>query len=916
MPSALETLVKILKLEQDTGYKNTAVIGGLQSYAGNWAREAHNQAKRPEHHQLVDELVSRLNDYGDLEGVEPRHEAIKYMIGRITGRIAPPSNLPPSTYEPPAVEEQPPIKEPETPPQPAPERMPQQAAPRAPEPTQQAAPQRAPQRHAPEPPRAPTRRTPPPAPSSIEPMEDDSDDEISASDDYELEIVATLASDMVDETANIPTILPPTAPPRRPRRAALSSEEIAQRLEALKAPIIKLPKIGVKMAEKLNKLGIETIGDMLYSFPRRYDDYTRLKTLNRVQPGEVVTVVAEVRSVTKHSARGGQPYLMVTLDDDTRPLQVTFFGQPWLQRQFKRGSRVVLSGEMELFRGQLMMTNPEWEMLERDNLHTRRIVPVYPLTKGLSARTMRRLMHQVVMEWNEKVPDHMPESVLERANLADLGWSIQQIHFPESYEYLAHARTRLSFDELFLFQMGVLASRRDWQSVPGIPISVTDDWLQSFVGALPYPLTNAQQRVLAEIRTDISRDVPMNRLLQGDVGSGKTVVAVTAMAIAVNQGKQAALMAPTSILAEQHLRSISQLLNQTPGGDQIQVRLLTGNTNEQERSEIYRGLAEGWVHIIIGTHAVIQENVNFHDLGLAIIDEQHRFGVEQRGALRGKGTNPHILVMTATPIPRTLALTLYADLDLSVIDEMPPGRTPVDTRIIYPAERERAYSFIRSQLDQGRQAFIVYPLVESSDKLEDVGAAVDEYERLKQQEFPKHRIGLLHGRMKPSEKEEIMQAFSAGDIQVLVSTSVVEVGIDVPNASTILIENADRFGLAQLHQFRGRVGRGEHASYCLLVSSSKTPGGDERLQAMEKTTDGFQLAQIDWEMRGAGDLLGVRQSGVNQFRLAELVNPRLVELAGREARTVYAEDPQLAQPEHQLLGQRIYRQQDRRADVS
>ena len=315
-------------------------------------------------------------------------------------------------------------------------------------------------------------------------------------------------------------------------------------LKPSRAPIIKLPKIGVKMAEKLNKLGIETIGDMLYSFPRRYDDYSRLKTLNRVQPGEVVTVVAEVRSVTKHSARGGQPYLMVTLDDDTRPLQVTFFGQPWLQRQFKRGSRVVLSGEMELFRGQLMMTNPEWEMLERDNLHTRRIVPVYPLTKGLSARTMRRLMHQVATEWNEKVPDHMPESVLERANLADLSWSIQQIHFPDSYEYLAHARTRLSFDELFLFQMGVLASRRDWQSVPGIPISVSDDWLAGFIAALPYPLTNAQQRVLAEIRADMSRDVPMNRLLQGDVGSGKTVVAATAMAMAVNQGKQAALMAP------------------------------------------------------------------------------------------------------------------------------------------------------------------------------------------------------------------------------------------------------------------------------------------------------------------------------------------------------------------------------------
>jgi ATP-dependent DNA helicase RecG len=529
---------------------------------------------------------------------------------------------------------------------------------------------------------------------------------------------------------------------------------------------------------------------------------------------------------------------------------------------------------------------------------------------------MRRLMQQVLEEWENRIPDFLPDSVLERTNLPGRSWSVQQIHFPDSYEYLSHARTRLSFDELFVFQMSMLANRRDWQSIPGQPLQVSDEWLEQFVAALPYPLTGAQVRALDDIRADIAKDVPMNRLLQGDVGSGKTVVAATAMAMAVQQGKQAALMAPTSILAEQHARSIGRLLQQSPGGEQMQVRLLTGNTGETEREEIYRGLAEGWIHIVIGTHALIQGGVNFHDLGLIVIDEQHRFGVEQRGSLRGKGTNPHVLVMTATPIPRTLALTLYADLDLSIIDEMPPGRTPVETKIIRMVERERAYSFIRAQLDRGRQAFIVYPLVESSEQMEELAGAVEEFERLKRGEFAHYQVGLLHGRLKPAEKEVVMSAFAAGDLHVLVSTSVVEVGIDVPNASVILVENAERFGLAQLHQFRGRVGRGEHKSFCLLVTQTLDGEIDPRLQAMEDTTDGFKLAQIDWELRGPGDLLGMRQSGSGQFQLAELMNPRLVEIAQREARTVFAEDPQLEQTQHGLLVRRVKMLIDQRADIS
>jgi ATP-dependent DNA helicase RecG len=514
------------------------------------------------------------------------------------------------------------------------------------------------------------------------------------------------------------------------------------------------------------------------------------------------------------------------------------------------------------------------------------------------------------------MPDYMPESVLDRANLVDLSWAIQQIHFPDTHEYLAHARTRLAFDELFLFQMGTLAQRREWQSVPSYPLHVPDEWLDQFFSSLPYPLTQAQHRALNDIRSDLARDVPMNRLLQGDVGSGKTVVATIALAMAVQQGKQAAIMAPTSILAEQHARSVGALLSQSPGGENIQVRLLTGNTSESERQEIYAGLADGSVNIIIGTHALIQGTVNFHDLALVVIDEQHRFGVEQRGALRGKGINPHVLVMTATPIPRTLALTLYADLDLSIIDEMPPGRTPVETRILQRTERERAYSFIQAQINQGRQVFIVYPLVEASENLEEVGAAVDAYERLKKEVFHRYRVGLLHGRMKPAEKDAIMTSFSAGEIDVLVSTSVVEVGIDIPNASVILIEDADRFGLAQLHQFRGRVGRGEHKSYCLLIAESTTSDAEQRLKAMEETTDGFKLAEIDWKLRGAGDLLGLRQSGTTLFRLAEWITPQLVELTQREARTVYAEDTHLDHPEHHLLARRVRALLDQRADIS
>lgn len=854
MPSALETLVKILKLEQETGYRNTAVIGGLGAFAKNWQRDAYQQARRPEHHQLIEELVQLLYDYDSETEAVRRAETIHYMLGRITGRIPAPQTAD-------AVDE-----------------------------------------HSPE--------------------QTDTDQNLADLDESDLTPDET--ADEVESQAPTspapppaqPVPLPPVPPARRRRRESLPPEEAAARLAALQTPVSKLPRVGEKMAEKLGRLGIATVGDLLFTFPRRYNDYSRMRPLNRLIPGEIVSIVAEITSLAQKQGRGGRPYLHVTLEDGTGTLHAFFFGQLWLQRQFKRGSMVVLSGKVERFRGAPSMTNPEWELLEREHLHTNRIVPVYPLTKGLSARTMRRLVRQALDAYGAGVPDYLPEAVLERTGFPELSWALEQVHFPATAEHLEQARLRLSFDELFVFQMGVMAARRDWQAVPAQPLTIGDEWLESALAALPFALTAAQRRALDDIRADLGRDVPMNRLLQGDVGSGKTVIAALAIAIAVLNGGQAALMAPTSILAEQHARTIARLLSMLPGCEHVQLRLLTGNTSPAERQEIYTGLANGSVQVIIGTHALIQEGISFDRLRLAIIDEQHRFGVEQRATLRGKGTNPHLLVMTATPIPRTLALTLYADLDLTLIDELPPGRSPVETRVLWPNERERAYSFIRAQLKKGHQAFIIYPLVESTDPDDASSAAVDEFERLQRDIFPDFRLGLLHGRMSPADKEATMAAFARGEMQILVSTSVVEVGVDVPNATVMLIEHAERFGLAQLHQFRGRVGRGEHRSYCLLITESPGEEAAERLRAMEETTDGFKLAELDWKLRGAGDLLGVRQSGMGQFRLAELMNPHLVELAQREARTVYADDPSLSRPEHFLLARRIAALAERRGDIS
>jgi ATP-dependent DNA helicase RecG len=584
--------------------------------------------------------------------------------------------------------------------------------------------------------------------------------------------------------------------------------------------------------------------------------------------------------------------------------------------KLKEGEMVVVSGKIEQYLGRLVMNSPELEPLESEWLQAGRIVPVYPLSKGITNKTLRKLIKKAVETWALKLPDYLPVGVRENADLMDYGDAVSQVHFPDSQEDKEAAHHRLAFDDLFTLHLGMLQQRYLWQSRQGTPLVADDDWVGAFVQSLPYQLTAAQQNAIDAIRNDIASDIPMNRLLQGDVGSGKTVVAALVVGIAVANNTQVAVMAPTSILARQHYANLCEIFDNSPLRDHIIVDLLTGNTSQSERETIYAGLAQGTIHVIVGTHALIQPEVQFAHLGLAVIDEQHRFGVAQRGALRDKAAeaNPHLLVMTATPIPRTLALTLHADLDLTVIDEMPPGRVPVETRILQPKERERAYAFVRAQVEKGHQAFIIYPLIEESDKLE-ARAATAEHERLQETIFPDMRLGLLHGRMRTDDKDAVMTAFYRGDIDILVSTSVIEVGIDVPNATVMLIENANRFGLAQLHQLRGRVGRGEHESYCLLMSDNAFFDTDERLKAMEETTDGFQLAQVDWELRGAGDLLGYRQSGFGDIHFANLMDAHLVEQVQREARALYEHDPELQLPEHQALAERIA-WLDRQGDIS
>jgi ATP-dependent DNA helicase RecG len=572
---------------------------------------------------------------------------------------------------------------------------------------------------------------------------------------------------------------------------------------------------------------------------------------------------------------------------------------------------VAISGEPDVFNERITFQPKDWERLEEGDLtHTGRLVPVYPLTRGLFQKSLRALVRRIVEEYACAVEDHLSGDTVESLHLPSLELAIEQYHFPDDEEQKAWAEQRLAFDELLMIQLGLLQRKQEWQQpLPGVAIAIDDRQHEVFCRSLPFDLTGAQRRVTGEILGDMSRPVPMSRLLQGDVGSGKTVVAAAALLQSVGAGKQGVLMAPTEILAEQHFRTLSALL----APFDVRCDLLIGSTTRTEKRRIYEATRTGEAQVVVGTHALIQEGLEFADLGLAITDEQHRFGVEQRATLRQKGLHPHILAMTATPIPRTLAMTIYGDLDVSVIDEMPPGRLPiVTTWCRTPAE---AYGVVRDEVRGGRQAFVICPVIEESME-RDMRSVIAEHKELQNLVFPDLEVALLHGRMRPAEKESTLDAFRRGEYHVLVATSVVEVGIDVPNATVMVIRDAHRFGLAQLHQFRGRVGRGGEQAYCILLSASESDEARERLEALTATENGFELAEEDLRLRGPGEFWGVRQSGLPELKVARLGDLPTIDLARRAAGDILQNDPRLEAPESEALRRQVKRFWETAADLS
>ncbi len=697
--------------------------------------------------------------------------------------------------------------------------------------------------------------------------------------------------------------------PARPRAAARTAPVRIDRAVTPDDPVTVLPGVGSQRARQLEALGVTTVRDLLYLVPRRYLDYTQVVPIGRlgrlVRPGEEVTcsVIGEVVQIETRETSGGRRYVSVQLRDETGTIPVIWFN-PYIARQLEVGQRIAVSGRLEGNGPYVRFRNPEWEPAEAELLQTGRIVPVYPLTQGLYQRQLRQLTRAALDLALPRLEDPLPPALRERNQLPPLAWALEQLHYPETLAAAERARRRLAFDEFLVLQLGLVQRRLAWHAQAGIAIPIDRDFLETFLASLPFQLTGAQRRALEEILADLAEPHPMSRLLQGDVGSGKTVVAAAAALLVHRAGYQAAILAPTEILAEQHYRTLTRLYAALPDGERPFVALLTGSTPERDRGSILAGLVSGAISIVVGTHALLEERVRFRRLALAVIDEQHRFGVLQRHTLRSKGENPHVLVMTATPIPRSLALVLHGDLDLSIIDELPPGRQPVKTYVVPGRKRTQAYEFVRREIEKGHQAFIICPLVEESEAIE-ARAATAEYERLQREVFPDLRLGLLHGRMSPREKEDVMTRFRDGELHILVSTAVVEVGIDIPNATVILIEGAERFGLAQLHQFRGRVGRGSAPSYCLLVSDASTETARQRLEAVASTTDGFRLAEIDLELRGPGEFLGTRQSGLPNLRFASLADLSTLQAARRTAEDLLRQDPSLSAPEHAPLAELV-----------
>ena len=691
---------------------------------------------------------------------------------------------------------------------------------------------------------------------------------------------------------------------------------------ALDDQITRLKGIQARQIPKLKRLGVETVRDLVYLFPHRHNDFANVCKVSELELGKEQTVVVTVWEASETRQGPRRRSTQAVLGDETGNIRAVWFNQPYLAQTFRSGTSMVISGKVNVFRGSFVFESPEYELLrgQEELVHTGRLVPVYPTVDGLGQRTLRRLVKQALDLALSQVVDFLPERLRHRTGVMGLHNAIAQTHYPDTAGDWASARHRLAFDELLLLQLSVLARKRAWQQEDaGVRLKAEPALLDAFLASLPFELTGAQTRVLDEILEDLDTARPMSRLLQGDVGSGKTVVAAAALLLAVLNGYQAALMAPTELLAEQHFLTLSDMLSGAAESPQeenivsvgvepfprpVTIGLLLGSLPKRTMEETRQRIADGSVDIVIGTHALIQKEVDLPKLALAVVDEQHRFGVMQRASIRGKGHKPHLLAMSATPIPRSLALTLYGDLDISVIDEMPSGRQRIKTRWVGPDRRAAAYGFVRKQVEEKRQAFIICPLIEESETIQ-TRAATEEHDRLSREVFPDLMLGLLHGRMALRQKEEVMGRFKGGELDILVSTPVVEVGIDVPNATVMLIDGAERFGLAQLHQFRGRVGRGRHQSYCLLMSDSPGQEARERLKVVERIHDGFELAEEDLRLRGPGDYMGTRQSGLPKLRVARITDHDILSLARLEAGRILDTDPELSREENRPLAEQM-----------
>lgn len=658
----------------------------------------------------------------------------------------------------------------------------------------------------------------------------------------------------------------------------------------LSTPLKKVLSTNSKHLELLESVGVKTVEDFMYYFPRSYTDASGITPIADAKEAEAQTFSGILSNFFSKKLQGGRQFTKAVLTDDSGSIELVWFNQKFITHMYKSGMHVFVTGKPKLNMRKLSLAGPTIEHKREEQLHTGRIVPIYHETEGLNSKWIREKMRPVLNEFLKYVEEYLPEEILKKEKLMALKKAIELVHFPEEVEDLEKAKKRLAFDELFLLQLKAIHKKWLWQhsDISKIKRKLIDkEHLVTMLGKLPFKLTGAQQKTLDEIIDDLEKDIPMSRLVQGDVGSGKTVIAGLAALSMIKNGHQVALMAPTEILTKQHYKTLYKFFQQYG----INIQQVLGSTPAKQKEEIIKQLKTGTCDFVVGTHALIQEDVGFKKLGLAIIDEQHRFGVKQRDTLKSHGI-PHLLSLSATPIPRTLAMTLYGDQDLSVIDELPPGRKPIETHIVPEKKRKDAYNWIREQVRQGRQVFVVCPLIDESDELE-VRSVMQTYEELSKHIFPELKVQYLHGKMKQEEKDEIMAKFSENTINVLVSTSVIEVGIDVPNATIMIIEGAERFGLSQLHQFRGRVGRGEYQSYCFLFTNKESQNSTKRLSAMVKYQSGFALSEIDLEMRGPGELYGLRQSGIPDLKMASLTDAHTISKARHYATELISKDPNL-----------------------